>query len=297
MPFRVMLGRDHNKRLTVRVEGEEVKPATWGELAKRGWPDENWMKDRIQRNWADSRGRGVVRPAHAFLNDREGWPWGDQSYARYGLTPVRMVQRCVGSRVLRDETQPYAAVVDTWINHSDHPAQFGGSMKAELTDTLEDNWSAEASAGIETTVSVEVGGDVYGGKVGVSQSTSLSTTLGKGGSKSKSNTVGSEASVSQEIPPHTGAESRVNASKGTLVIQCDYACWLEGHIWLDFGRRQEVGRRGSHYFFFEDVKAHIGNAKHFQETIPYDFYTSRTIVLVSIPDPYDMDAAASPAQG
>ncbi|MDE0034328.1 MAG: hypothetical protein OXU75_14520 [Deltaproteobacteria bacterium] len=288
MAFRVII-EGTTERPTVRVEGEVREDANWGAIRTKFGRDENWMRDRLRANWADKNGRSVVRPKSIYTADKSewGWPWNDQSYSRYGLRPVQLFQRAVRSRIVKETSEPYAAIVDEWINHSDTPTEYGGALDYELQNTIESNWSASATIGVSTTVGVEVGGDVYGGKASLSQTMSLETSFGVGGSKSQAETISLGRSISKTVGPHKGASPRITATKGSLIVLVDYVLSLEGHLWIDFGRRQEVGNRGSHFFYFEDVKNHIGRTIEMQQTIPINFYHGARMEMRDIPDPYD----------
>lgn len=276
-------------RPRVEVSGEVVQDATWDQISQKFGRDENWMRDRLQSNWADRRGRPVVRPAAIFTSDHgpQGWHWGDQSYSRYGLQPVRLIQRAVRSRILKETSEPYAAVVDEWINHSDTETEYGGQLDYSLSDTIESNWSANASIGIQTQVGIEVGSETLGVKASASQTLSLETSFGVGGSKSRQETVSLSRSLSKTVQPYTGVSPRITATKGSLIVLVDYQLWLEGHLWIDFGRRQEVGNRGAHNFYFERVQDHIGMRPTITETIPINFYHGARMEMFDIPDPYE----------
>ena len=229
MAYRVrILGTVDRPR--VEVSGEVVQDATWDQISQKFGRDENWMRDRLQNNWADRRGRPVVRPAAIFTSDHgpQGWHWGDQSYSRYGLQPVRLIQRAVRSRILKETSEPYAAVVDEWINHSDTETEYGGQLDYSLSDTIESNWSANASIGIQTQVGIEVGSEALGVKASASQTLSLETSFGVGGSKSRQETVSLSRSISKTVQPHTGASPRITATKGSLVVLVDYRALARG---------------------------------------------------------------------
>jgi hypothetical protein len=181
--------------------------------------------DRIQNGWVQTNGQSAPRPKSIYCVSSD-FPWGDQSYERYGLAQMQTVKRVVSAQIVQERLSPYSIIADTWRNGrevpegrnpDDYKVGFQTGQDFSLTNSVETSWNAQVTAGSSTTVSVEVGGDAMGGKVGVSQTMSLEVSAGTGGRNEQDVAVGVNRSVSAELCPSEATDVVIVSQKGDLL--------------------------------------------------------------------------------
>lgn len=268
------------------VTGEQRELFNWNRDAGAWGTGPGQIMDRIQNGWVQTNGQSAPRPKSIYCVSGD-LPWGDQSYERYGLAQMQTVKRVVSAQIVQERLSPYSIIADTWRNSrevpegrnsDDYKVGFQTGQDYSLTNSVETSWNAQVTAGSSATVSVEVGGDAMGGKVGVSQTMSLEVSAGTGGRKEQDEAVGVNRSVSAELYPGEATDVVIVSQKGDLVASVVYETLVEGYLWIDMGRRVDILGKGAHNFFFEPVQNHFWPLRQVQ-TIDVDFYNKSDLEL------------------
>lgn len=264
---------------SVRATGEEVRVIKPEDHEVIGL-NMGGLLSRIEGGW------GGGRPKAIYLRN-EDLPWNDQSYGKYGLTEVQVRRRITSARIVEEVLRPYAALGIPARNNSGRKATVEVAANFSVTNSVSSSWNAEARVGASQTVSVEAGGDVYGGKVGISSTVSVEASYGQGGSESKDEQVGHSGSVSIELDPHTAAQAKLTASRGQIVVVIEYTTDWWGHIWVDYGRRVKLAGRGSnpsgHFFYFDPITSHVFGTRVDRQTIHIDQFGNYSVDIVDLP--------------
>lgn len=228
----------------IRVTGEEFHIIKNEEFAKFQLDIER-MKSHFENGW------GIGRPKSIYLRNKD-LPWGDQSYARYGLEDVTVRKKAVSARILSIETAPLIALGLPAYNALDFPVKVKLEASFTLSESLTSTWNAEASGSESVEVGIEVGGEAVGAKASVKSTTTLSASYGEGGSTTNDRTIGSAAGLEIELPPKSSAQAKLTATSGRMIVLVDYQTSIEGSVWIDYGHpvRRRPGDK-PHSFFFE----------------------------------------------
>lgn len=253
------------------VSGEERKPLTTEDYSEIGL-DYNHLLDHFERGW------GIGRPKALYFSN-QGLPWGDQSFGKYGLAEPQIIRRATGVYVLRDETQPFVATGLASVNRSDRQASVGLDTSLTLTSSTETSWNADVRAGAGGSVSVEVGGDAYGAKVGYTASWNVEAGYGQGGREEKSEAVGSTFSASVELPPHTGAQIKSVGSRGILILEVPFEVRVDGYCWIDYGRRVARTPNARAAFFHFEPMANLLAPKNDRMQVNVDLYANQSTYI------------------
>ncbi|MXZ20458.1 MAG: hypothetical protein F4Y84_07620 [Caldilineaceae bacterium SB0665_bin_25] len=243
----------------------------------------NWeaLKTRIEQGW------GKGRPKAIYGRNAE-LPWGDQSYQQYGLTELTIRRRIRNAWIVSADTRPYVAVGLAARNMSRSKAEVGVDTNLSLTHSMSQGWNAEVRAGYSQTVSVEVGGDTYGGKVGASSTWSVEASYGQSGSQTREEQIGTGAHVNVELDPHMGAQAKLTATRGSIQARVEYETTWWGHLWIDYGKRVYVpgkaSRKDGHFFYFEGIENHNwGSPRIEYQDISLDLYANANIDIEEAP--------------
>ena len=259
-------------RPTIEVTGENRESIqTWNQLEPFGIHKDRLM-EHIDRTWKR-------RPRAILLSEQSvNHHWSDQSFARYGWTPAALIKRAVRSAIIKETNEPYAVIVDEFYHEG--PAevgQYGTTVDKTLSNSIETNWTGSVSVGSSTEVSVEVGGDAVGAKVGVKQTLSLDTSFGKGGSKVVDDSTRVERRLDTELRIGERALAKLTATKGSLVASVVYHTLIEGGLWLDFGKRHRPpGKDHAAHFWYLPLRDHVGSPLKAIQLIDIDFYHRAT---------------------
>lgn len=219
--------------------------------------DKERMKSHFEAAWGGGRPKGV------YLTNSE-LPWGDQSYEKYGLQETTIVQKAVRAEILSHESSPFVLFGPTFRNYLDQDAPIEADLRLNFTESISTNWQWDVRAGVEnsTTVSAEVGGDAVGGKVGVSNTSTVRVEggYGQGGAQEKSRSADAGAKAGTVLKPGQAVVLRLSATRGTMVARVWYETKVIGHCWIDYGRRVKLPGRGGpngHFFYFDPTWAHV----------------------------------------
>ena len=139
------------------------------------------------------------------------------------------------------------------VNYSWFDNRLGNSTthyQAQLTESVEESvsigWSKSLSVGISESLSVKVGE----GPIEATDETTLSVsaTIGKEETNSKTVSLGESAGLDKDVPAHQLDAAVLIASKGKLQLKVTYDIQLSGDIILDWGHRNQSvnGTSGFH---------------------------------------------------
>ena len=173
-----------------------------------------------------------------------GTHWDEYRLSHPGVEEVRLEKRAVAARLVTIESKPAAQVSRRVRNTS---STLSGTFSVELEDSISVEHSREIqhgwSAGSETTVGVEIGGELAQSKVKVEQKVSF----GYNGSSTKSEAEGEAIAVSSAVevplgPLQEGVVS-MSCSRGKILVDVDYDVLLVGTAMFCFAQRHHHGKR------------------------------------------------------
>ena len=124
---------------------------------------------------------------------------------------------------------PIAVNHQSWNNlHSQSESEFEASLSDTVTIESSITWEKSVTAGFSFTAGIEVGGGPI--KASASTSYSVSVTVGKEYSKSRSEAVGADSSVRKTIGAGKAAIAALFLERGTLTIHPIYDYGWTGSV-------------------------------------------------------------------
>ena len=198
-------------------------PEGWGACARIfGRPPDWWHATDIKGEWGE----------YAAERDRGK-----------DVQEVRLQKRPVSARIVTIESHPAAQVTRKRRNTSDHR----GTFQVELEDSVSVDFSRTASnewaVGSETTVGVEIGGELAQAKTKVEQTISFGYTRGEETTRAKGEAISVADSIEVELGPGEEAIASLSASRGAIIVDVDYDCALVGQGMFSFNKRHHNGHR------------------------------------------------------
>lgn len=251
--------RDNLKDSDIRVSGFELIPMS-NEVARkfgiivgtRGYHPQLWSACR--------RIYGRV-PDWFFTQDMKSERWDEYKRLRENGTPleeVKLQKRAVGARIIEVKSKPAARVARKQKNRSKKVATFDISLEDSISTEFSRSTSNEWSVGSETTVSVEIGGELSQAKTTVEQTISFGYTRGEEESKTKGDSITVSSGIEVELQPGEEAVASMSCSRGQIIVDVDYECSLTGTAMFAFAKRHHNGRR-DHYIDIERLLPLVGS--------------------------------------
>lgn len=198
-------------------------------------------------------------------------------YTKYERPQVTTVLVAEEAKVIGITSEPTIVATKIFKNSSSKKGTFNCGISEEVNDTFESNWSNTDAISVKQ--SVNYGVQFCG--IGVKGETSFAYkhTWGKGGSSSKSLTLGSESGIEIELEPGESVEATLSAHRGTLKIRIAYKAYLIGDAIAVYEKEYK-----DHYYHNLDIKdvmkaGSIANELHFSEDIAVGYYTNSTVEL------------------
>jgi hypothetical protein len=243
------------KSTVVVAGGSEQHIVTDKERASFGL-DDGALKNAIGKYFGKN-------PNDAYL--RGPTPWNDL-YKTYNWPQVQTVLMAQSAQILELTSQPSIIKTTTLRNTSRKPGNFSASVNDNVTNTFETNWNVTTS--VELSQSVEYSVELAGlGSVGGSTSWSFGLSVGVGGARSQSVSVGSDQGVSADLDPGEAVEAQLTVSRGILKARIFYDVYLIGstainynptfkghHFWaLDIGQIMQAGGIKNHRQITQDI--------------------------------------------
>ena len=167
------------------------------------------------------------------------------------VRPVRCITKAVNAEVLSVESEPDSFASRTYRNQrarrsdadkargATGEAMFGIELAAEVTNTVSRVETDSLNWGVSTTLSVEVGGDAQGYKVGLEQSVSFGGehTTEKGNESSVGHSLADQLSV--VLYPQDAVMASLMAARGSIRVAIEYENYLEGQALVYFKKPHE----------------------------------------------------------
>ncbi|MCY4259916.1 MAG: hypothetical protein OXC91_06600 [Rhodobacteraceae bacterium] len=175
---------------------------------------------------------------------RYGAAWAGYSEDNPHAKEVSMIKEAVGARLVSVEDEPAARVSRKFENyHSTVPVTFDARLKDSLTTDSTYETSHGWSIGSETTVGVEVGGELSQVKAKVEQKISFGFSGGSSKSTSKGTGIEVEGGMMLTLEPGQKALVAMNCSRGRILVDVDYKCYLHGDAMFSFAKKHHNGKR------------------------------------------------------
>lgn len=215
-------------------------------------------------------------PNDAFLHSPT--PWGDL-YKTNDWEQVHTILTAQSAEILEITSEPTILKTQTFKNSSDHKATFDVNISESVSQTVSTSWSTSGSITVKQAFKYEVGFLGTGG--GGETSFSFQASWGKGGSESKTVTVGSSAGVKVDLDPGQAVVAQLSASRGVMKIRIRYNAHLTGYTAVNYDPRYR-----DHHFWALPIEgvmsdASKSNSIEFIENIEVGYYSNGKIELVN----------------
>ena len=237
--------------------------------------------DSLLHGYDDLEGRvrryrpGPLDGVH--LSDQDGLPGNLRgTFSKYGWTPAQLHLQAKSARIVDVTSQPVIVDDQLSYNPSDIDSEQSAEISAKVTNsvTRESHW--DVSATVEQTVSYEIGGDAYGGKVGGSTSLSFTGGYGESTGKTESVEISTTGSVKALLKPHGAVLFQLSMALGTINAQVTYEARLQGGVFYHYGKRVD-----GHYLWYVPLSALYGAAdlvKEQNESLSVKVYGHKKII-------------------
>ena len=167
-------------------------------------------------------------------------PYPGPGYSEYAPAPVLAV--IDGEGAARVALKPTAIGHRLVINEdSDIPQHASSDFSATITTEASIGWETSVTAGVQFTVGVEAGGGPV--KATASTTYSLSATVGRSTSASRSEAVGTTDGYAAEVPPGENALIIGYLSLGSLQFDVDVGWAYSGQLSFDRATAKAWGRK------------------------------------------------------
>ena len=268
MDINIVAGKDKDSS-RVTVSGSVQHVITDEERVTFSLGD-NELKQAVESNF----GR---RPNDAYLHSPTPW---DDLYKRYSWPQVQTVLVPQSAEILKITSEPTIVKTQKFQNNSSEKATFNVSITESLSQTASTNWSTSGSITVGQKFTYKIG--FLGTGAGGETSLSYQRSWGKGGSNSKTITVGSSAGVQVELDPGEAVAAQLSASRGTMKVQIRYRAYLIGDTAVNYNPRH----RGHHFWALDigDVmsSASKSNSSESIENIEIGYYSNGKIELQNL---------------
>lgn len=238
--------------IVVEAHGSEVRLATDRDLKRFGLRQRNNYGAGGNFSWDlwggvyhTHEGRypdGVHFSNHDIYND-PSW-----------ISQVQLRSKAVGAKLISHEVNADSFASRRYRNRRAIPTQeeidrgitqidsHGCELSKAITDTVGHSDTQENSWSVSSTLSVEVGGDAAGYKVGASFTAELGGSTSE--TDSTEHSVTREISDSVDVPlgPGKAARATLMAGQGTLEVQVRYEMTLAGDVAVNFHQRDYHGK-------------------------------------------------------
>jgi hypothetical protein len=165
-------------------------------------------------------------PDDAFLGTKT--KWGDFSQI-YGWTPVTLVSEPLSAKITGYKNINQLTSTRVFTNDSDREAIFHASGSQTLTNTAETNWSNTDSITTKTEVGIDI--EIFK----VTTDITFSNAWSKGGSKSETFAIGTDAGVTFTLKPGETAMVHLTADQLQVKAQVKYRQRLKGSVTVNYG--------------------------------------------------------------
>ncbi|WGL58509.1 hypothetical protein QEJ31_08140 [Pigmentibacter sp. JX0631] len=179
--------------------------------------------------------------------------------------------------ITKFESRPFLVETKYFANLSKIKAQFNASISANVTNTIESNWSHTNTISFDQAFNYGI--QFNGAGLGGNTNLHYEHSWGKGGSKTESFTIGSSSGLLVDLEPGQNVIAELLASKGTIYAKIEYETHLEGDIATNYFLKLN----GSHYWAVPIMRAMknygLENSKKTEEIITVDFYSNSSVIL------------------
>ena len=221
MPFSIdIVVGDKIETSSVLASGEDAHVIKDTEIPTFGISDEQ-LRKAVERFF----GR---RPNDAFL--RSPTPWGDL-YKTYNWEQVTVHLRPAEASITGINSNPVILKTQTFKNNSSKQASFDVSISDDVSESVESNWSD--TIGISVSQSVSYGTKFVGGDTSIA----FNAEFQKGGSKSRTVTVGQTSGVAVDLDPGESVKAVLSASRGSMTVRVVFEAYLSGLSAVNYNPR------------------------------------------------------------
>ncbi len=207
----IVFGQDVSSS-SVKATGEEAHPLRSDQYATFGLSDD-LLKDAVEAYLGK-------RPDSVYLSD----PTPGNLYQSRNWEPVTVRLRPASASIVSIDTTPTQLAMRELTNNSSKPADYDCSVSADVTDSVDTNWSNTLALGFSQ--SVNYGTNFVGGETSIN----LQTDFQKGGSQSRSVSMGVMSGVMVALEPGEKVIATLTASKGTMNVRVLFDVYLTGVI-------------------------------------------------------------------
>ncbi|APJ03582.1 hypothetical protein [Silvanigrella aquatica] len=213
-------------------------------------------------------------PNDAYLHSPT--PWGDL-YKTYGWPQTQTNLTVASSTIAEITSEPSIVKTQTFKNNSSVAGTFDVSISEEVSNTVESNWNNSSSVSFGQSISYNVSFLGTGG--GGETSFGFEQTWGKGGSNSKSVTVGSSSGVTVLLQPGESVKSILTATRGYMNVRLVYRANLSGTCAVNYNPTFQ-----GHHFWglgINNVVNAAGSSNNVQivEDIKIGYYSDSELIL------------------
>lgn len=211
-------------------------------------------------------------PNDAYLHSDT--PWGDL-YKTYNWPQVQVNLVVQNATILGITSEPQIVNTQKFSNNSNVKGTFNVAITQQVNNTSQSSWSSSDKIAVGQKISYNIG---FLG-VGVKGETSLNYehSWGKGGSESKSVTIGTSSGVSVSLEPGESILAELSASKGVMKVRLVYNAYLTGVSAVNYNPTYK-----NHHFFALDIggllnSGGITNSVQVTEDIEIGFFGNSAI--------------------
>lgn len=202
-----------------------------------------------------------------------------QKFANLGWEEVSTVLNVVSSSIVEFDSKPITLQKKTSVNNSNKNSTFNVGISTSVENTASSQWSNTDT--ISVSQAIKYGIEFLGTGGGGTTTLAYTHEWGKGGSESKTTTVGSTHGATIELGPGETAVVELKASQGFMKVQVVYEASLRGCAVAEYRSRY----RGHHHYCYPINEilsaARVSNSKKFTETINIAYYGDSTVTVTS----------------
>ena len=185
------------------------------------------------------------------LSDKDNLPGNLRgTFAKYGWLPAQLVLAAKSARIVNVTSQPVIVDDQLSYNPSDIDSEQAAEISASILNsvTRESHW--DVSSTFTQTVSYEIGGDAYGGKVGGETSLSFTGGYGQSTGKTESVEIQTKGSVKALLKPHEAVLFQLSMALGTVNALVAYEARLQGGVFYHYSKPVN-----GHYLWYVPLSA------------------------------------------
>jgi hypothetical protein len=211
-------------------------------------------------------------PNDAYLHSDT--PWGDL-YKTYKWPQVQVNLVVQSASILGITSEPQIVNTQKFSNNSSVKGNFNVAITQQVNNTSQSSWSSSDKISVGQKISYSIG---FLGE-GVKGETSLNYehSWGKGGSESKSVTIGTSSGVSVSLDPGESILAELSASRGVMKVRLVYNAYLTGVSAVNYNPTYK-----GHHFYALDIRnllsaGGIANSVQITEDIEIGFFGNSAI--------------------